>query len=222
MAGILGEGKHAHADRSQGALRASNGHDQGRAKSLARSCCQRRQFRQGTRRRRALFIVHGLHDVDIQLRAGLGLIKGEAHHALKDPLRIGCRGEIRDRTSGARHFRIAGLNRFAPIIIRWKTEKLGHAVRERELAGLDTPLDLPVHVSPFGWTHIRFTGECRLRRTAPRNAWSANSHRAGIDPCLAAAMPLRRGKSRKDDLRPFRRRLIMNEKKSLLEIVDGC
>ena len=110
MARIPGEGKHAHADRSQGAFRVSNGHDQGRAKSLARSCCQRRQCRQGTMRRRAPSIVHGLHDVDIQLRAGLGLNKGEPRHAPKDPLRIGCRGRTRDRTSGARHFRIARLN----------------------------------------------------------------------------------------------------------------
>ncbi|MDE0520536.1 MAG: Tn3 family transposase [Boseongicola sp.] len=126
-------------------FRASNGHDQGRAKALARSSCQRRQFRQGTRRRRAPSIVHGLLEVDIKLRAGLGLNKGEAHHALKNPPRIGCLGMIRDRTPGARHFRIAGINLRAVIIICWNTEELGHAVREREFAGLDTPPDLPVH-----------------------------------------------------------------------------
>ncbi|MYH58435.1 MAG: Tn3 family transposase [Boseongicola sp. SB0675_bin_26] len=106
----------------------------GSGEVLARSCCQRRQCRQGTRRRRAPSVVHGLHDVDIQLRAGLGLNKGEAHHALKDPLRIGCRGGIRDRASGARHFRIAGFNLLAAIIVCRNTEKLGHAARERETA----------------------------------------------------------------------------------------
>ena len=40
--------------------------------------------------------------------------KGEAHHALKNALRIGCQGEIRDRTTEGQHFRIAGLNLLAP------------------------------------------------------------------------------------------------------------
>ena len=106
----------------------------------------------------------------MQRRAGLGLNKGEAHHALKGALRIGRQGEIRDRTPGAQHFRIAGLNLLTAIIIYWNTEKLGHAVRERDLAGFDTPLDLLAHVSPLGWAHILLTGEYRWRRTVPRKA----------------------------------------------------
>ena len=43
----------------------------------------------------------------------LGLNKGEAHHALKNALRIGRQGEIRDRTSEGQHYRMAGLNLLA-------------------------------------------------------------------------------------------------------------
>jgi TnpA family transposase len=114
-------------------------------------------------------------DPDMRRRAQVGLNKGEAHHALKSALRIGRMGEIRDRTSGAQHFRIAGLNLLTAIIIYWiiiywNTEKLGHAVRERELAGLDTPPDLLVHVSPLGWAHVLLTGEYRWRRTMASRA----------------------------------------------------
>lgn len=35
----------------------------------------------------------------MQRRAQIGLNKGEAHHALKNALRIGRQGEIRDRTT---------------------------------------------------------------------------------------------------------------------------
>ena len=127
-------------------------------------------FREIGRVERTLFMIEWLLDVDMQRRAGLGLNKGEAHHALKGALRIGRQGEIRDRTPGAQHFRIAGLNLLTAIIIYWNTEKLGHAVRERELAGLDTPLDLLAHVSPLGWAHILLTGEYRWRRTVPQKA----------------------------------------------------
>ncbi len=100
-------------------------------------------------------------DIDMQRRANLGLNKGEAHHALKSALRIGRQGEIRDRTSEAQHFRIAGLNLLAAITIYWNTEQLGRAVQERELAGLATPLDLFRHISPLGWApaHGRTCGE---------------------------------------------------------------
>ena len=50
---------------------------------------------------RTLFIVDWLRDADMQRRANTGLNKGEAHHALKNALRIGRQGEIRDRSSGA-------------------------------------------------------------------------------------------------------------------------
>ena len=39
---------------------------------------------------------------------------------------------------------------FMAIIIHRKSERHGRAVRERELAGLDTPMDLLMHVSPLG------------------------------------------------------------------------
>ena len=48
---------------------------------------------------RTLFIVDWLLDADMQLRSNTGLNKGEAHHAFKNALRIGCQGEIRDRSS---------------------------------------------------------------------------------------------------------------------------
>ncbi len=48
---------------------------------------------------RALFIIDWLLDADMQRRANIGLNKGEAHHALKNALRIGRQGEIRDRTA---------------------------------------------------------------------------------------------------------------------------
>ena len=119
---------------------------------------------------RTLFMIEWLLDVDMQRRAGLGLNRGEAHHVLKNALRIGRQGEVRDRTSLAQHFRIAGPNLLTSIIIYWNTEKLAHAVREREPAGLDTPLDLLVHVPPLGRPHILLTGECRWRRTIASRA----------------------------------------------------
>ncbi len=54
-------------------------------------------------------------------RAQIGLNKGEAHHALKNALRIGRQGEIRDRTSEGQHYLIAGLNLLTAIIIYWNT-----------------------------------------------------------------------------------------------------
>ena len=127
-------------------------------------------FREIGRVERTLFMIEWLLDADMQRRAGLGLNKGEAHHALKSALRIGRQGEIRDRMSGAQHFRIAGINLLTATIICWNTEKLGHAVRERELAGLDTPPDLLVHVSPLGWAHVLLTGEYRWRKTMASRA----------------------------------------------------
>lgn len=64
----------------------------------------------------------------MQRRAQIGLNKGEAHHALKNALRIGRQGEIRDRTTEGQHYRIAGLNLLTAVIIYWNTVHLGHAV----------------------------------------------------------------------------------------------
>ena len=86
---------------------------------------------------RTLFMIDWLLDVDMQRRAGLGLHKGEAHRALKSALRIGRQGEIRDRTSGAQDFRFAGLNLLTAIINYWNADQLGHAIWERQRAGIE-------------------------------------------------------------------------------------
>ena len=86
---------------------------------------------------RTLFIMDWLLDADMQRRANIGLNKGEAHHALKNALRIGRQGEIRDRTAEGQHYRMAGLNLLAAVIIYWNTKHLGHAVEARKREGLD-------------------------------------------------------------------------------------
>lgn len=110
---------------------------------------------------RTLFIIEWLLDADMQRRAQIGLNKGEAHHALKNALRIGRQGEIRDRTAEGQHFRLAGLNLLAAIIIYWNTKHLGQAVTSRRRDGLDCSPDLLAHISPLGWAHILLTGEYR-------------------------------------------------------------
>jgi TnpA family transposase len=108
---------------------------------------------------RTLFIIEWVLDTDMQRRAQIGLNKGEAHHALKNALRIGRQGEIRDRTTEGQHYRIAGLNLLAAIIIYWNTVHLGRAVAERRNEGHDVPPELLAHISPLGWAHILLTGE---------------------------------------------------------------
>ena len=110
---------------------------------------------------RTLFIIDWLLDADMQRRAQIGINKGEAHHALKNALRIGRQGEIRDRTTEGQHFRMAGLNLLAAIIIYWNTKHLCHAVTQRQHDGLDCPAELLAHISPLGWAHILLTGEYR-------------------------------------------------------------
>ena len=110
---------------------------------------------------RTLFIIEWLLDADMQRRAQIGLNKGEAHHALKNALRIGRQGEIRDRTAEGQHYRMAGLNLLAAIIIYWNTKHLGHAVDRRRRAGLDCSTNMLAHISPLGWAHILLTGEYR-------------------------------------------------------------
>ena len=46
---------------------------------------------------RTLFIIDWVLDPEMRRRAHIGLNKGESHHALKNALRIGRQGEIRDR-----------------------------------------------------------------------------------------------------------------------------
>ena len=115
---------------------------------------------------RTLFIIEWLLDADMQRRAQIGLNKGEAHHALKNALRIGRQGEIRDRTAEGQHYRMAGLNLLAAIIIYWNTKHLGQAVGGRQRAGLNCAPDLLAHISPLGWAHILLTGEYRWRQKA--------------------------------------------------------
>ena len=98
---------------------------------------------------------------DMQRRANTGLNRGEAHHALKNALRIGRQGEIRDRSSEGQHYRMAGLNLLAAIVIYWNTAHLGEAVGHRKHAGLTVEPELLAHISPLGWAHILLTGEYR-------------------------------------------------------------
>ncbi|OIQ32468.1 MAG: Tn3 family transposase [Alphaproteobacteria bacterium MedPE-SWcel] len=112
---------------------------------------------------RTLFIIEWLLDADMQRRAQIGLNKGEAHHALKNALRIGRQGEIRDRTTQGQHYRMAGLNLLAATIIYWNTKHLGMAVTARKRASLDCSPDLLAHISPLGWAHILLTGEYRWK-----------------------------------------------------------
>lgn len=108
---------------------------------------------------RTLFIIDWLLDTDMQRRAQIGLNKGESHHALKNALRIGRQGEIRDRTTEGQHYRMAGLNLLAAIIIYWNTVHLGISVTQRKIAGLNCSPKLLAHTSPLGWAHILITGE---------------------------------------------------------------
>ena len=110
---------------------------------------------------RTLFLIDWVLDIDMRRRARIGLNKGEAHHALKNALRIGRQGEIRDRTTEGQHYRMAGLNLLAAIVIYWNSVHLGHAVAKRQQAGLDVPPELLAHISPLGWAHILLTGEYR-------------------------------------------------------------
>ena len=113
---------------------------------------------------RTLFIIDWVLDPEMRRRAHIGLNKGESHHALKNALRIGRQGEIRDRSSEGRHYRMAGLNLLAAIVIYWNTVRLGEAVRQRKRAGLAVEPELLAHISPLGWAHILLTDEYRWPR----------------------------------------------------------
>ncbi|MGJ8624137.1 MAG: Tn3 family transposase [Yoonia sp.] len=108
---------------------------------------------------RTLFMLDWVLNADMQRRVQIGLNKGEAHHALKNALRIGRQGEIRDRTIEGQHYRMAALNLLATIVIYWNTARLGEAVVQRQDAGLPVQPDLLAHTSPLGWAHILLTGE---------------------------------------------------------------
>jgi TnpA family transposase len=110
---------------------------------------------------RTLFMIDWIMDADIRRQAQIGLNKGEAHHALKRAISFHRRGEIRDRSGEGQHYRIAGMNLLAAIIIFWNTKKLGDVVGARTRDGQPAPPDLLAHVSPLGWEHINLTGEYR-------------------------------------------------------------
>lgn len=110
-----------------------------------------------------------LMDEDLQRWAQIGLNKGEAHHALKNAIRIGRQGEIRDRTSEGQRYRIAGLNFLAAIIIYWNTKHLGNVIERRRKQGIHDPDDVLSHVSPLGWAHILLTGEYRWSQKRLKN-----------------------------------------------------
>ncbi|BAI95364.1 transposase (plasmid) [Sphingobium sp. TA15] len=110
---------------------------------------------------RTLFMIDWILDAGLQRQAQIGLNKGEAHHALKRAISFHRRGEIRDRSGEAQHYRIAGMNLLAAIIIFWNTMKLGEVVNTRAASGTHIAPDLLAHVSPLGWEHINLTGEYR-------------------------------------------------------------
>ena len=91
-------------------------------------------------------------DPGMRRRAQVGLNKGEAHHALKRAINFHQRGELRDRTEEGQHYRVAGLNLLAAIIIYWNTLKLGEAVFIRKNAGLDVPAEFLALAARMG-TH---------------------------------------------------------------------
>ncbi len=134
---------------------------------------------------RTLFIIKWILDADMQRRTQVGLNKGEAHHALKNALRIGRQGEICDRTTEGQHYRIAGLNPLTAIIVYRNTLHLGHAVEARRSEGLDTPDHLLAHILPLGWAHILLTGEYLWPKDV--SAWGVIPPPAGTDPSLATA-----------------------------------
>ena len=110
---------------------------------------------------RTIFILRWISDTALQRRAQLGLNKGEAHHALKRAIALGRRGEISDRTAEGQHFRMAGLNLLAAIIIHWNTARLDEVVARLTASGTPPDPALLAHVSPLGWEHILLTGEYR-------------------------------------------------------------
>lgn len=110
---------------------------------------------------RTLFMIDWILDAGLQRQAQIGLNKSEAHHALKRAISFHRRGEIRDRSGEGQHYRIAGMNLLAAIIIFWNTMKLGEVVNTRAASGTHIAPDLLAHVSPLGWEHINLTGEYR-------------------------------------------------------------
>ncbi len=96
-----------------------------------------------------------------RLDSQVGLDKGEGHHALKRAISFHRRGEVRDRSVEDQHYRIAGMNLFAAIIIFWNTIKVGEVFANQKSDGKLLSPEMLAHVSPLGWEHINLTGEYR-------------------------------------------------------------
>ncbi len=135
-------------------------------------------------------------DPDVRRRALVGLNKGEAHHALKRAINFHQRGELRDRTGEGQHYRVAGLNLLAAIIIYWNTLKLGDAVFATDArpcalsAGRGPSVGQP---PPRGAAQSR-PGRGRVRREArpaPAPAASPCDRAAALRPRGTAAAVLR-------------------------------
>ena len=77
---------------------------------------------------RSLFMIDWTTDPDMRRHAQVGLNNGEAHHALKRAINFHQTGE-------GQHYRVAGLNLLAALIIYCNTLKLGEAVFARRKAG---------------------------------------------------------------------------------------
>ena len=116
----------------------------------------RAALREVGRVERSLFMIDWTTDPGMRRRVQVGLNKGEAHHALKRTINFHQRDELRDRTGEGQHYRVAGLNLLAAIIIYWNTLKLGEAVFARRKAGLAIPAEFLAHVSPLGLFWLPF------------------------------------------------------------------
>ncbi|MGE6823895.1 Tn3 family transposase, partial [Pseudomonas soli] len=81
------------------------------------------------------------------------------HGTLADQ-QVACQGHGASFAEG-QHYRIAGMNLLAAIIIFWNTMKLGEVVANQKRDGKLLSPDLLAHVSPLGWEHINLTGEYR-------------------------------------------------------------
>ena len=100
-------------------------------------------------------MIDWILDAELQRRAQIGLNKGEAHHALKRAISFHRRGEIRDRSAEGQHYRIAGMNLLAAIIIFWNTMKLGEVVANQKRDGsCYRPISWPMFRRSDGNTSI--------------------------------------------------------------------
>src|SRR3546814_18643715 len=75
-----------------------------------------------------------------------------------------------DLSGEGQHYRIAGMNLLAAIIIFWNTMKLGEVVNTRAASGTHIEPDLLAHVSPLGWEHINLTGEYRWPKSLAKDS----------------------------------------------------